>query len=44
MSQTTTETTTVTDPVVSICSDCAYYAEYGRLDDTTMMEVEATAT
>ena len=28
----------------SICSDCAYYAEYGRLDDTTMMEVEATAT
>jgi hypothetical protein len=24
----------------SICSDCVYYAEYGRLDDMTMMEVE----
>lgn len=24
----------------SICEDCAYYAEYGRLDDTTMLEVE----
>jgi hypothetical protein len=26
-----------------ICSDCAYYAEYGRLDDTTMLEVERSA-
>jgi hypothetical protein len=23
-----------------ICEDCVYYAEYGRLDDTTMLEVE----
>lgn len=23
-----------------VCEDCAYYAEYGRLDDTTMMEME----
>lgn len=24
----------------SICVDCEYYAEYGRLDDMTMMEIE----
>ncbi len=24
----------------TVCEDCVYYAEYGRLDDTTMMEVE----
>jgi hypothetical protein len=24
----------------TVCTDCIYYAEYGRLDDTTMMEVE----
>jgi hypothetical protein len=24
----------------SICTDCAYFAEYGRLDDTTMMGIE----
>ncbi len=23
-----------------ICENCVYYAEYGRLDDMTMMEVE----
>ncbi len=23
----------------TICADCAYYSEYGRLDDTTMLEV-----
>jgi hypothetical protein len=23
-----------------ICVDCLYYAEYGRLDDTTMLELE----
>jgi hypothetical protein len=23
-----------------ICEDCVYYAEYGRLDDQTMMEIE----
>lgn len=23
----------------SVCIDCVYYAEYGRLDDLTMMEV-----
>lgn len=23
-----------------ICEDCVYFAEYGRLDDTTMMEME----
>lgn len=27
----------------AICTDCAYYAEYGRLDDTTMLEVEQSA-
>ena len=26
----------------SICSDCVYYTEYGRLDDMTMMEVESS--
>lgn len=25
----------------AICVDCIYYIEYGRLDDTTMMRVEA---
>jgi hypothetical protein len=24
----------------SVCTDCAYYAEYGRLDDMTMLEIE----
>ena len=24
----------------SICVDCQYYIEYGRLDDTTMMDIE----
>jgi hypothetical protein len=24
----------------SVCLDCYYYAEYGQLDDTTMLEVE----
>lgn len=24
----------------SICVDCEYYAAYGRLDDTTMMEIK----
>lgn len=23
-----------------ICEDCAYYVEYGQLDDMTMMEIE----
>ena len=23
-----------------VCTDCVYYAEYGRLDDQTMIEVE----
>ena len=23
-----------------VCMDCYYYAEYGRLDDTTMVEIE----
>lgn len=23
-----------------ICDDCIYYAEYGRLDDMTMQEIE----
>jgi hypothetical protein len=27
-------------PTYSICCDCEYFAEYGRLDDTTMMEIE----
>lgn len=24
----------------SVCEDCVYFAEYGQLDDTTMMEME----
>ena len=24
----------------SVCSDCEYYVEYGRLDDTTMLEID----
>ncbi len=24
----------------SVCVDCMYYAEYGKLDDLTMMELE----
>lgn len=24
----------------TVCEDCIYYAEYGRLDDTTMDEIE----
>ena len=27
----------------SVCVDCVYYAEYSRLDDMTMLEVEKTA-
>jgi Tfp pilus assembly protein PilV len=23
-----------------VCSDCIYYAEYGQLDDSTMLEIE----
>lgn len=23
-----------------ICTDCIYFAEYGQLDDTTMLEIE----
>jgi len=26
----------------SVCVDCVYYAEYGVLDDQTMMDVEAS--
>lgn len=26
----------------SICSDCVYYLNYGRLDDMTMMEIRHT--
>jgi hypothetical protein len=26
-----------------ICEDCAYYHNYGRLDDTTMLRVEDTS-
>lgn len=25
---------------VEICSDCAYFAEYGQLDDQTMLDIE----
>ena len=25
-----------------ICTDCIYYAEYGQLDDRTMLEIENT--
>ena len=25
-----------------VCSDCYYYAEYGKLDDQTMLEIEAS--
>ncbi len=25
----------------SCCEDCAYYLNYGRLDDTTMLDIEA---
>jgi len=28
---------------LSVCTDCLYYLNYGRLDDTTMLEVEASA-
>lgn len=24
-----------------VCSDCIYYAEYGQLDDMTMLDIEA---
>ena len=24
----------------TVCSDCVYYAEYGQLDDMTMMDME----
>lgn len=26
----------------SVCSNCVYYAEYGQLDDQTMLEIEAS--
>lgn len=26
-----------------ICTDCAYFAEYGELDDMTMLKIEETA-
>ncbi len=25
-----------------VCSDCVYYAEYGQLDDQTMLDIEAS--
>lgn len=25
---------------LAVCEDCIYYAEYGRLDDSTMMEID----
>lgn len=25
----------------SICENCVYYAEYGQLDDTSMMDIES---
>lgn len=25
----------------SVCDDCVYYCEYGKLDDTTMLRIEA---
>ena len=28
----------------SICVDCVYYINYGRLDDATMLELEQTAS
>lgn len=27
-----------------ICTDCVYYAEYGQLDDMTMLEIEKSAS
>jgi hypothetical protein len=27
----------------SVCTDCLYYATYGKLDDSTMLEVERSA-
>ena len=26
-----------------VCTDCSYYLAYGRLDDTAMIEIEASA-
>lgn len=26
-----------------VCGDCVYFAEYGRLDDTTMIEIKNSA-
>lgn len=34
-----THTPTKQDFTYSICNDCEYYVEYGRLDDLTMMEI-----
>ncbi len=28
----------------SVCPDCIYYAEYGQLDDMTMLEIDSTQT
>lgn len=27
-----------------VCEDCVYYAEYGQLDDTAMLEIELDTT
>jgi hypothetical protein len=27
----------------TICEDCVYYVNYGRLDDTTMLDIERSA-
>lgn len=29
--------------VLSVCEDCIYFAEYGRLDDSTMLGIEENA-
>ncbi len=28
----------------TVCTDCVYYAEYGRLDDSTMWDIEHSAS
>ncbi len=33
-------TTKMVQDGYAVCMDCVYYAEYGRLDDTTMAEIE----
>lgn len=30
--------------VYEVCEDCIYYIEYGRLDDATMLDIEASAS